>query len=292
MEEKKELSVLKNEISESVLNDVLEMQKLGRVSFPKNFNPENALKASFLVLEKTKDMSKQPALSVCSAISVKKALFDMLIQGLSVAKTQGYFIVRGKELCFDRSYFGSIAITKRIKGVVDVFAQAIFEGDKFSFRTEKARKVDIIHEQTLDTISNGVVIGAYCTIIYEDKNGKEKESSEVMSIKQIKQSWEKSPRHEKKIHAETPDEMAKRTVIARCCKIFINTTDDSDLKISDEVIGAFNRTDGREDHEKELANGDEIIDASEETIINNETGNIEPKHEVDEQENFKFPKRG
>lgn len=283
MDEKKELSVLKNQISESVLDDVKKMEKNLQVSFPKNFNPENALKASFLVLEKKENLTN------FSSESVKKALFDMLIQGLSVAKSQGYFIGYGKDMTFNRSYFGTVAITKRIKGVVDVFAQAIFEGDKFSFRTEKARKVDIVHEQTLETISNGVVIGAYCTIIYEDKNGKEKESSEVMSMSQIEQSWKKSKSTQKQIHKDTPDEMAKRTVLARGCKIFVNTTDDSDLEISDEVIGAFNRTDGREDHdEKENANGEEIIDGG--VIIDNETGKVEVKEEPKKEPEYKFPK--
>lgn len=285
-EVKKELSVLKNEISESVLNEVLEMEKKARVSFPKNYNPENALKASFLVLERVVDINKRPALEVCSAVSIKKALFDMLIQGLSVAKSQGYFIVKGGQLCFDRSYFGTVAITKRIKGVVDVFAQAIFKGDEFSFDIEKARKINIKHKQTLETMSTNDIVGAYCTIIYIDNQNEKKEFSEVMSISQIKTSWEKSKSKERKVHNDTPDEMAKRTVIARGCKMFVNTTDDSDLEISDEVIGAFNRTDGREDHdEKENANGEEIIDGG--VIINNETGAIEKGKEEPE---FKFPK--
>ena len=49
----------------------------------------------------------------------------MAIQALSVAKNQGYFIAYGDKLQFQRSYHGTQAVLKRMKGIKDVWANII-----------------------------------------------------------------------------------------------------------------------------------------------------------------------
>lgn len=251
-----EVATVKKEISDLVLEKIAGMEEKKQIYFPANYSPENAINSAFLIIQQTVDMSRKPALEVCTRDSIANALLDTVIQGLSPAKKQVYYIVRGDKLCADRSYFGTVAVVKRIKGVVDVFGQAIFEGDKFDFDIIQARKVITVHKQTLETIATGKVIGAYSTIVYRGDSGDLKEYSEVMTIQQIEQSWEKSKNKSKTIHKETPDQMAIRTVLNRGCKLFINSSDDSDLEF---VAHSFNQTDGREEYPKSDANTETIV---------------------------------
>lgn len=294
-----EKSVAKREeMQASILSEIKEMQKESRVYFPKKFSPENALKTAFIMLEdmtyKNQGRHLKP-LETCEPTSIRRSITDMMIQGLSVAKTQGYFIVRNGKLCFDRSYFGTVAIVKRIPAVIDVFAQPVYKDDVFEFEIQQGRKIIKEHKQNLDSIEEGTIRACYSTIIYKDKEGNVKEYSEVMTFAQIQQSWEKSKNQSKTIHKEQPEEMSKRTVIARGCKMFINTTDDSNLDISDDVIGAFNRTGGREDIEpKDDANSGDVIDMTEEpektTEVVDEEGNIVKIGKAEEEiEEMSFP---
>lgn len=70
-----------------------------------------------------------------------------------------------------------------------------------------------------------------------------------MNINQIKNAWNQGyAKGGSGAHKNFTDEMAKKTVINRACKMFANTSDDSDL-----LIEAFNNTDKTYD-EKDLVN--------------------------------------
>ena len=154
-----------------------------------------------------------------------------------------------------RSYFGTMAVTKRLNGVEDIFAQVIYEGDDFEFTIQKGTKKIVKHSQKLENIDINKIVGAYCTIIYGDG----KEFTEIMTKKQIDQAWSKTKMKSNSVQREFPEEMAKRTVINRTCKLFTNTSDDSDL-----LIESFNRS-----TEAEYAGGPEE----------------EAQHEIDENAN-------
>jgi recombination protein RecT len=252
-----EIVKVKKELSEDILAKIASMEQKKQIFFPKNYSPENAINSAFLAIQQAVDKNGKTALEICTRESVANALLDTAIQGLSPAKKQVYFIVRGNKLCADRSYFGTVAVLKRLPSVVDVFAQAIYKGDVFEFRIEGARKIITKHEQTFDTIANGEVVGAYASILYKEGDEK-KEYSDVMTMKDIQASWNKSKSQQRTVHNEFPDQMAKRTVLNRTCKTFINSSDDSDLDI---VVQSFNQTDGREEvpEHKENANTEEIV---------------------------------
>lgn len=213
-------------------------QETGELHFPPNYSPQNALKSAWLILQGTKDKSGKPVLEVCAKESIANALLNTVIQGLSPAKKQIYYIAYGTTLDATRSYFGTAAVTKRLDGVEDVFAQVIYKGDEFEFAIEKGTKRIIKHIQSLENMEE--IIGAYCTIIHHDG----KEYTEIMTKKQIDISWTKT-KNGGGVQREFPEEMAKRTVINRTCKMFVNTSDDSDL-----IINAFHETSGYEDKEK------------------------------------------
>lgn len=240
------LALVKKDTVDVVAAKIREFQEKGEIHFPANYSPEDAMKSAWLTLQTVVDRNSKPALMVCTRDSIANALLDMVVQGLNPAKKQGYFIVYGQQLVFQRSYFGTIAVTKRVTGAKDVFAQVVYQGDKFAYEIKRGRKVITEHIQTLESVNAGVIVGAYCTLILADDT----EFTDFMTLTEIHQAWKQSkqnPLGENSTHSKFPGEMAKRTVINRACKIYMNASDDSSL-----VMKHFRRSDDATD-EAEVA---------------------------------------
>lgn len=219
------------DIADSVLKRVMELQDKETLSLPKNYNPGNALKSAWLIIKGLTDKNKRPALDVCTKESVINSLFDMCIQALSPAKKQCYFIVRGDQLTLSRSYFGTCAALKRLNGIEDVYAQVIYKDDVFEYEIKNGNIIVTKHEQKLANIDLAKIVGAYSVII---KNGEPR--CELMTMQQIQTAWSHTSSNGA-VQREYPDQMAKRTVINRGAKMYVNTSDDAD-----EIIEAINRT--------------------------------------------------
>ena len=143
-----------------------------------------------------------------------------------------------------RSYFGTMAITKRLQSVKDIFAQVVYEGDEFEFEINGGTKKITKHKQTLASMDSSKMIAAYCTIMHNEG----KEYTEIITKKQIDMAWSKTKMKSNSVQREFPEDMAKRTVINKTCKMYTNTSDDSDL-----LVGSFNNTAGDYDKEEEIA---------------------------------------
>jgi recombination protein RecT len=216
------------------LEKVNQFSAAGQIKLPPNYSAENALRSAWLIIQETQNLSKQPALSVCSTESIANALMDMVLQGLNPVKKQCYFIVYGSKLTLQKSYIGNIAISKRIANVKDVRTVPIYKNDifKYEINTETGRKKIIEHGQELDNIDPQNVVGAYAIITENDG----KIWCEVMNMKQIKASWEMgNAKGTSKAHINFADEMACKTVANRALKIAIGSTDDADL-FEDDLI--------------------------------------------------------
>src|SRR5699024_8635367 len=232
------VAVIQRDIIDDVSSKIEELQ-VGGLVIPENYNYANALKSAFFALENVKDRQQRPALQVCSKSSIANTLLDMVTQGLSPAKTQCYFIVYGTQLQLNRSYFGTQAVLKRLNNVKDIWANVIFEGDEFDYEIEGGREKLVKHKTQLTNRDNKI-LGAYAVVRTED----DEEILTVMTKKEIDASW--SQAKTKNVQNKFPQEMAKRTVINRAAKAFINTSDDSDL-----LVDAINRsTENEYDNER------------------------------------------
>ncbi len=237
--------------------------------FPANYSPENALKSAWLILQTVVDKDKNKALTVCEPDSIKNAIFDMVIQGLSPAKKQCYFLVYGKQLVLQRSYFGTMAVTKRCSNVQNIDAQVVYVGDDFEYGYINGVLTVTKHIPNLDNVANDKIRAAYCVVI----DSKGTPHAYIMTIKQLHQAWAQSkayPFDDKgilksgSVQFKFGEEMAKKTVINRGCKYFLNTSDDADL-----FIDAVNRTTENE-YEKTDDIGADIpkTDAQEAEVVN------------------------
>lgn len=257
-------------ITDQVNKRVGELKDEG-LSLPTNYNYSNALKSAYFTIEKTKDRNKKPALEVCTKESIANALLNMVIQGLSPAKTQCYFIIYGNELQLQRSYFGTQAVLRRLGSVSDIWAEVVHKGDKFEIGSKKGKTTVKEFEPSFENQDNEI-IGAFCGI--------EKTDGEVvytvMTKKEIDTSWKKSKTGA--TQKEFPQEMAKRTVINRAAKTFINTSDDSDI-----LTEAINSTTADEyDNEREVKQAEPVQVQKLEEKIKQNVPKEETQEEVEE----------
>lgn len=223
-------------LTDLVLDRVKQMQNTQDLSLPKNYNASNALNAAFLELQKVQDRNHRPALEVCSHDSIVKSLLDMTLQGLSPAKDQCYFIVYGNELQMQRSYFGTVAAVKRLDGVKKVRAEVVHEKDDFEIGANE--DMELVVKRFVPKFENqdNQIIGAFAMIKTDEGT-----DFTVMTKKEIDQSWAQTRQKNNEVQQNFSQEMAKRTVLNRAAKMFINTSDDSDL-----LTGAINDTTSNE----------------------------------------------
>lgn len=214
-------------ISEQVLSRIEQFQKDGSMILPKNYSVENHMKSAWLALQEVEDKDHHKALQICTKESIANSLLDMVLQGLSVSKKQGYFIVYGNKLIFQRSYFGTIALAKRAGGMVsEPVANVIYDGDDFQYEIDpKTAKVSIIkHSQKLENIDNSKIKGAYALVTLADGTTQ----VTIMSMQQIRAAWgQGATKGDSPAHKNFAEEMAKKTVIGRACKAIINSSDDA-----------------------------------------------------------------
>jgi recombination protein RecT len=228
-----QLALIKKDTVDVVAAKVKEFQEKNELHFPANYSPENAMKSAWLLLQTIKDKTGRPALEGCTKDSVANALLDMVVQGLNPAKKQGYFIVYGNSLVFQRSYFGTMAVTKRVTNAKSIDAAVIYEGDDVDYEIVNGRITNLTHKQKFGNIDKDKVIGAYATIVLSDGTV----YHELMTIAELRKAWSKAQfwgkdqavEKQGSTHDEFKGEMAKKTVINRACKKFMNSSDDSSL---------------------------------------------------------------
>ncbi|MCM2675600.1 recombinase RecT [Alkalicoccobacillus plakortidis] len=228
------MAIQKAGIVDTVSDQIRTFRDKGQLSFPTNYEPENALKSAWLTLQDTNNKNGVCVLESCDKNSIASALLDMVVQGLTPAKKQGYFIAYGRNLVFQRSYFGTMAVTQRVTGAKSIVAQVVYADDDFDYEILPHGKKVNSHKQKLGNINKDKIIGAYCTITFPDETS----FTEVMSFEEIQQSWKMSRSKESNTHKDFTQEMAKKTVTNRTCKKFINSSDDSSL-----VVEHFNKSD-------------------------------------------------
>ncbi|MCB5235464.1 recombinase RecT [Niallia circulans] len=278
-----QLAMVKKDTVDVVAKKVKEFQENNEIHFPANYSPENAMKSAWLILQSIKtgkNNGYKPALEVCTKDSIANSLLDMVVQGLNPAKKQGYFIVYGNQLTFQRSYFGTMAVTKRVTGAKSIEAAVIYEGDEVDYEMINGKITNLVHKQKFGNINKDKIQGAYCTIILPDDSS----YTELMTIDELRKAWSKAQfwgenqtvEKAGSTHEEFRQEMAKKTVINRACKKYLNSSDDGSL-----VFDHINRED---DISAEAELQEELNDNANGDIIDVEVEVVEETNEASKEE--------
>lgn len=266
-----ETATLQKDITDVVLGKITELESQG-VKLPNNYNAANALKQAFFKINEVA-LSRQEGGGLymekygntpVGKTSIANALLDMIQQGLNPGKNQCYFIAYGPKIQMSRSYFGTQAALKRLDEINDVKAEVIRKDDVFEIGSIDNETVVTKFVPSFENMDKEI-IGAFTTITKSDGS----KVYTIMTKKQIEKSWSKAKT--KNVQNDFPEEMAKRTVINRAAKPFINTSDDAEL-FSD----AFNRTteNDYDYNRKDVTPQTEKVATLEEKLFSNKT--VEP----------------
>ena len=226
--------VVNNAFIDGLSMQLQEKMKYG-LSFPADYNPTNALMGAYLIMKETTDKNGKCILESCSQASIANSLMDMATLGLNASKKQGYFIAYGGKCQFQKSYFGNITLARR-NGLKTINAEIIYDGDTFKYHIENGMKIIDVHEQDFMNIDNEKILGAYAVAVMNDGTTR----VEVMNINQLKKAWNQRMGGLKEdansTHMKFKDQMAKKTVINRLCKLIGNTSTDGNIsEISDRL---------------------------------------------------------
>lgn len=245
---------IKHRLDEYVNKTLEHLQSLnetGNLDLPKDYSMENAIKGASLKLQMVEDKNKRPALEVCTPTSIVNAMIAMVVDGLSVWKQQGYFIVYGDKLNWQPDYRGHILLAKRHADVKEVNAQVIYQKDEFVFEVEAAtgRQKVVKHETSLDNQDITQIKGAYAVVVFNDGSSQ----LTVMSMPQIKKAWLQGfGGGNTGAHQNFTDEMCKKTVINRATKVLIGSSDDSEVGEEDKQVTTRNAATKEKGAKKEL----------------------------------------
>lgn len=254
--------VVNNAFIDGLSMQLQEKTKYG-LSFPADYNPTNALMGAYLIMKETTDKNGKCILESCSQASIANSLMDMATLGLNASKKQGYFIAYGGKCQFQKSYFGNITLARR-NGLKTINAEIIYDGDTFKYHIENGMKVIDVHEQDFMNIDNDKILGAYAVAIMDDG----RKVVEVMNINQLKKAWNQRMGGLKEdassTHMKFKDQMAKKTVINRLCKLIGNTSTDGNIsEISDRLDEVADVDMVAEDVAYEIENNANTVDFEE-----------------------------
>lgn len=225
---------VKNNVVDKVRSRVTEKVSAGELVLPPDYSHGNATNAAWLELQEVRTKDNKLAIHECSPDSIANALLSMVTQGLYVGagKRQGYFIAYGKVLAFQRSYFGDMALVRRIVPGTEFSYAVVWEDDEFEYELVRGRKEVTTHRQRIENIGGKPKAG-YCIVEPPEDSGR-RVHTVVMTWAQIEQSWKQSKTYKADLkgdttHAKFTEEMVYRTVIRRACKPFINSSSDRHL---------------------------------------------------------------
>ena len=218
-------------VANSVTKDFQDLVEAQGFKVPDSYHVANALQEAVATLPTVKGITN------VSADSIKKTLFDMVVQGLSPAKTQVYFIAYGNQLQMQRSYFGTQQVLKRLKDIKDIQAYVVRKDEEFDVDYDENGGLIVKAHHTDFMKLDNEIVGAYAVITKADGE----KQYEVMTKKQIDTSWGQA--RSTNVHKKFPEELAKRTVINRAAKNIINTSGDDD-----NLIAAINSTTANENN--------------------------------------------
>lgn len=231
-----ELTVIANKNKQTIENSVTHrldaMRKSGGIALPKGYNAGNELTLALLELSEMKDQTTgQPILAVVEPTSVAQSLFRMCVLGVSLSRKQCAFIKYGNRLNFQLEYHGRLALAKRFGGAGEPRAQVIYADDEFEYMidTRTGNKVVTTHIQKLGNIDNTKIIGAWALVPYADDPDRQP-YIEVMSMDEIRTAWKQgATKGGSPAHVNFTQEMVKKTVLGRACKLFITASNDSGM---------------------------------------------------------------
>lgn len=217
------LKRMQEETTQQILDKVNCWQETGELILPKDYKVGNAIKLAWLYLQTVEDRSHRKAIDVCTKDSICNALLDMVLHG-EYPKKHCYFIVYGDRLEWNERYLGKYMRAKRDTEIEAVYPQVVYQGDEFVYTIDELGQYQLVkHVPNLDNLDITKIKAAYAIVVNKDKT----RHMEIMTLDQIKKSWmQGATKGTSGAHTNFTDQMCKKTVMARACKIALDSQAD------------------------------------------------------------------
>lgn len=212
-------------ITTQVLERVAAKQKAGELVLPKGYEAGNALNSAWLYLQTIETKTHQKAIDVCTKNSIANALLQMVIKGEHCG-THCYFIPCGNSLEFWERYTGKLMRAKRDTNIQSVHAQVIYDGDNFVYTVDENGDYQLVkHETSIENMDINKIKGAYAVVVNKDGS----RHLEIMTMDMIRKAWgQGAARGNSGAHTNFTDQMCKKTIISRACKVVLDSTSDGE----------------------------------------------------------------
>ena len=215
------------DVSTQVLERVSEMEQAGALVLPKGYHAGNALKSAWLYLQNIEDRNHNKAVDTCTKASIANVLLEMVIRGEYPMK-HCYFIPYSNQLTFMEKYTGKLMRAKRDTEIAEVNANVLRDGEEFVYTVDKKGLLQLVsHKPPFQTMGKPIV-GAYAVVVNKDGST----HLEVMTMDMIQKAWNQGGFGDKDrqtgAHKNFTDQMCKKTVIARACKVALESSSDRD----------------------------------------------------------------
>lgn len=269
----------------AVMKQVEELQQTGGLVLPKDYNVNNALKSAWIYIQTIETRTKQKAIDVCTKLSICNCLLEMVIRGQH-PKKHCYFIPCGNSLEYWERYTGKLLRAKRDTNIQEVVAQVVYEGDKLVYTVDENGYYQLVsHETAIENINPDKIKAAYAVVIYKDGS----KHLEIMTIDQIRKSWQQgAARGASGAHQNFTDQMCKKTVIARACKIELDSATDGeeeDLSMTPPSAAEATRDAAQQQITVQANKTPQLENKKQETIDFSESVDYEPVADTPQPEN-------
>lgn len=269
----------------AVMKQVAELQQTGGLVLPKDYNVNNALKSAWIYVQTIETRTKQKAIDVCTKLSICNCLLEMVIRGQH-PKKHCYFIPCGNSLEYWERYTGKLLRAKRDTNIQEVVAQVVYEGDKLVYTVDENGYYQLVsHETAIENINPDKIKAAYAVVIYKDGS----KHLEIMTIDQIRKSWQQgAARGASGAHQNFTDQMCKKTVIARACKIELDSATDGeeeDLSMTPPSVAEATRDAAQQQITVQANEKPQLENKKQETIDFSEPDEYEPVTDTPQPEN-------
>jgi len=263
------LKRMQEETTQQILDRVNGWQETGELILPKDYKVGNAIKLAWLYLQTVENKAHQKAIDVCTKDSICNALLDMVLHG-EYPKKHCYFIVYGDRLEWNERYLGKYMRAKRDTEIAEVYPQVVYQGDEFVYSIDDLGQYQLVkHTPNLANIDITKIVAAYAIVVNKDG----KRHMEVMTIDQIRKSWlQGAAKGTSGAHTNFTDQMCKKTVMARACKIALDST--ADFMDDDDDP---NRNRDEATAERDAAQSRQAIDVEAEEVKEQQPMGIEAK---------------
>ena len=229
------------DVSTQVLDRVTEMEQAGALVLPKGYHAGNALKSAWLYLQTIEDRNHNKATDACTKGSIANVLLEMVIRGEYPMK-HCYFIPYGNQLTFMEKYTGKLMRAIRDTEIAEVNANVVREGEDFVYTVDRHGLLQLVsHKPTFQTMGKPIV-GAYAVVVNKDGSTR----LEVMTMDMIQKAWNQGGdgNHERQTgaHRNFTDQMCKKTVTSRACKVALESTSGNDDDDENENANVYATT--------------------------------------------------